>query len=37
MIVDCCKNPDCGSYKISLYFLDLPETVRQQIKSTQIC
>ena len=31
MVVDCCKHPDCGSYKISLYFLDLPEPVRAKI------
>jgi hypothetical protein len=36
MVVDCCKDPDCGSYKISLYFLDIPENVKNQIV-TRIC
>ncbi|MFT5125693.1 MAG: hypothetical protein ACI97B_004344, partial [Verrucomicrobiales bacterium] len=28
VVVDCCKNADCGHYHISLFFLDMPETAR---------
>lgn len=31
MVVDCCKDADCGSYTISLFFLNLPKTVQEKI------
>jgi hypothetical protein len=32
VVVDCCKNADCGHYHVSLFFLDMPETAQGHLR-----